>query len=256
MIPKVIHYCWFGKAQMPRLAIKCIDSWKRHLPDYKLKLWNEDNFDLSVNQYVSEAYQARKYAFVTDYVRLEVLFKEGGIYMDTDVEVVKNLDEFLILPAFSGFEGEKYVPTGIMASEKNGFWVKEQLEYYIDKHFILPDGTSDLTTNTQIISGIMQTNGFVLKNGYQIYKDCMHMYPYEYFNPLQYGKIFLTENSHCIHHFASSWNPEKRKIYKFILKRIVGGNLTYFLVKLKRKILNRPFLMKSFLILLQLLLRK
>lgn len=241
MIPKTIHYCWFGHGKMPKLAEKCIDSWHKYLPDYQLKLWNEDNFDLHINDYVKEAYQSRKFAFVTDFVRLHVLYNEGGIYMDTDVEVLKNLDGFLSLPAFSGFEGDKFVPTGIMASEKYGLWAQEQLQYYTGRHFILPDGTLDLTTNTQIISGIMHANGFVLKNGYQNYKNCMHMYPYEYFSPLQYGKIFLTENSHCIHHFASSWNPEKRKIKKFILKRIIGGNLTYALVKLKRKILNQPF---------------
>lgn len=241
MIPKTIHYCWFGRGQMPKLALKCIGSWAIHLPGYQLKLWNEDNYDLSICAYVNEAYNARKYAFVTDYVRLDVLYNEGGIYMDTDVEVLKSLDNFLSLPAFSGFEGDKYVPTGIMASEKGGKWVKEQLEYYKGRHFILQNGSYDMTTNTQIISDIMESNGFILKNSHQIYKNCMHIFPYEYFSPLQYGKIFITKNTHCIHHFASSWNPERRKIKKFLLKKIVGGNLTYQLVKLKRKILNRPF---------------
>jgi mannosyltransferase OCH1-like enzyme len=241
MIPKIIHYCWFGRGPMGKLELKCINSWNKYLPDYELKLWNEDNFDLNLNPYALEAYQARKYAFVTDYARLYILYNQGGIYMDTDVEVLKSFDKFLSHPAFSGFEGDKYVPTGIMASEKNGIWAKEQLEYYNGRHFILPDGTLDMTTNTQIISGIMESNGFLLKNGYQIYKNCMHMYPYEYFNPLQYGKIIITENTHCIHHFASSWNPGKRKFKKFIFKKIVGGKLTYLLVKLKRKILKRPF---------------
>jgi hypothetical protein len=241
MIPKVIHYCWFGRGPMPKLALKCIDSWKTYLPDYQLKLWSENNFDLDMNSYAHEAYQARKFAFVTDYVRLYVLFNEGGIYMDTDVEILKSLDGFMSLPAFSGFEGDKYVPTGIMASEKNGLWVQEQLEYYTGRHFILPDGTLDMTTNTQIISSIMERNGFVLENGYQVYKDCMHMFPRDYFSPIHYGKLILTENSHCIHHFASSWNPESRKIKKFFFKKILGGDLTYYFVKLKRKILKRPF---------------
>ena len=241
MIPKIIHYCWFGRGNMPKLALRCIDSWKLYLPGYQLMLWNEDNFDLSVNAYATEAYEARKFAFVTDFVRLYVLEKEGGIYMDTDVEVLKSLDRFLDLPAFSGFEGDKYVPTGIMASEMNGEWVREQLAYYYNRHFILPDGSFDMTTNTQIISGIMESNGFVLKNGYQVYRNSMHMFPYEYFSPLQFGKIKLTENTYCIHHFASSWNPDKRKLKKFVLKRILGGNLTFFLVKTKRRLLNRPF---------------
>ena len=241
MIPKIIHYCWFGHGQLPKLALKCIESWKKYLPDYQLKLWNEENFDINSNPYVKEAYEARKFAFVTDYVRLYALDQEGGIYMDTDVEVLKSLDNFLTLPAFSGFESAGFVPTGIMASEKNGFWVNEQLSYYNERHFILPDGKFDMTTNTQIISGIMKSNGFNLKNSYQVYKNCMHIFPYDYFSPLQYGKLFITENTHCIHHFASSWNPEKRKLKKFILKYILGGNITYFLVKLKRKITARPF---------------
>jgi mannosyltransferase OCH1-like enzyme len=241
MIPKVVHYCWFGKGEMPKLAIKCIKSWEKYLPDYQLKLWNEDNFDLTINSYLSEAYHARKYAFVTDYVRLYVLYYEGGIYMDIDVEVIKNFDSFLTLPGFTGFEDEKYVPTGIMASEKHNLWVREQLNYYSDRHFILPDGTYDMTTNTRIISGIMQSNGFKLQNSYQVYQNCMHVFPNDYFCPLKFGKVILTDNTHCIHHFASTWNPGSRKLKKLFLKKILGGSLTYNLVKLKRKILKQPF---------------
>jgi len=239
MIPKIIHYCWFGRDQMTKMALKCIESWKKYLPDYQLNLWNEDNFDLNINDYVNEAYHARKYAFVTDYVRLFVLYNEGGIYMDTDVEVLKSLDGFLSLPAFSGFEGNKFVPTGIMASEKYGPWVKEQLDYYSGRHFNLPDGTFDLTTNTQIISGIMESNGFDLKNSYQIYKNCIHIFPKDYFSPMQYGKIILTDNSYCIHHFAGSWNPGKRKMKKYFFYKILGGNMTSFLVHLKRKFIHK-----------------
>lgn len=241
MIPKIIHYCWFGGGQMPISANKCIESWKKFLPEYKFQLWNEDNFDLTYNCYVREAYQAGKFAFVTDVVRLYALYYEGGIYMDTDVEVLKTLDHFLTLPAFSGFESEGFVPTGIMASEKNGIWVKEQLDYYNGRNFILPSGKFDLTTNTQIISGIMKKNGFILKNSYQVYKNCMHIFPYDYFSPVKFGKVILTDNSHCIHHFAGSWNPERRRLKRFFFKEILGGNVTYFLVKIKRKILKRSF---------------
>ena len=130
MITKVIHYCWFGKGTMPGIAEKCISSWKKVLPGYELKLWNEENFDVKEEPYVYEAYKAGKYAFVSDYARLWILLHEGGIYMDIDVEVLKSLDNFLSLPAFTGFEDDKYVPTGMMASERNGQWVREQIEYY------------------------------------------------------------------------------------------------------------------------------
>ena len=110
MIPKIIHYCWFGRGKMPELAQKCLDSWKKQLPEYDYKLWNEDNFDINSVPYVKEAYEARKFAFVTDYVRLYALYHFGGVYMDTDVEVLKPLDRFLELPAFSGFESDKEIP--------------------------------------------------------------------------------------------------------------------------------------------------
>ena len=100
MIPKIIHYCWFGRGQMPELALKCLESWKKYCPDYEIKEWNEDNFDLETYPYAREAYENRKFAFVTDVVRLYALYHEGGIYMDTDVEVLKPLDRFLNDPAF------------------------------------------------------------------------------------------------------------------------------------------------------------
>ncbi len=127
MIPKIIHYCWFGRGKLPELAFKCMDTWKKYLPDYQLRLWNEDTFDITSHPYVFEAYQSKKYAFVTDYVRLYALYHFGGIYMDTDVEVIRNLDELLDLPGFSGFESEKDVPTGIMACESHNSWAEEQL---------------------------------------------------------------------------------------------------------------------------------
>ena len=162
MIPKVIHYCWFGRGKMPELADTCIASWKKYLPDYTLHLWNEDNFDVTGIPYVKEAYEGRKFAFVTDYVRLYAIHQYGGVYMDTDVEVLKSLDDLLHLPAFSGFESEREIPTGIMASEQYGAWAAEQLKYYEGKHFRRADGSFDLTTNVEIISGIMAANGFVL----------------------------------------------------------------------------------------------
>lgn len=155
MIPKKIHYCWFGRGQMPELAKKCIESWKKYLPDYEIKEWNEDNFDLNAYPYVREAYDNRKFAFVTDVVRLYALYTEGGIYMDTDVEVLKSLDGFLHHVAFSGFEDDHNIPSGIMASEKGGKWAKDNLDYYVGKHFIKEDGSLDLTTNVITITNYM-----------------------------------------------------------------------------------------------------
>ena len=244
MIPKVIHYCWFGRGKMPQLAQTCMESWGKYLPDYKLKLWDEDSFDINSVPYVKEAYQSRKFAFVTDYVRLYALFNEGGIYMDTDVEVLKSFDDLLYLPAFSGYESNKFssFPTGIMASEKGGVWVKEQLVYYKDIHFIKSDGSYDMTTNTQTISQIMAENGFELNGKCQVYKNDMHCFPKDYFCPMSSTRVLkLTKNSYCIHHFAASWytpGPLKR-IKNFIYKRILGAKLTDYLVQFKRGIVSK-----------------
>lgn len=129
MIPRIIHYCWFGRGPMPELALKCIESWHKYLPDYEYKLWNEDNFDINSNQFVSEAYEAKKYAFVSDYVRLFAVYNEGGIYMDTDVEVLKSYDNLLHLSGFIGFDGTKHLPvgTGTIACQAKGEWVSRMM---------------------------------------------------------------------------------------------------------------------------------
>lgn len=147
MIPKIIHYCWFGGNPLPELAKKCIASWKLYCPDYEIKEWNESNFDLDCCDYVREAYQSKKWAFVSDVARLHALVTEGGIYMDTDVEVIKPLDNLLKYNAVSGFETEKTIQTGLIASEKENSMLQEMLASYEDDHFILSDGTMDKTPN-------------------------------------------------------------------------------------------------------------
>ena len=237
MIPKIIHYCWFGRGEMPELALKCIESWHKYMPDYEYKLWNEDNFDINCNAYVREAYEARKFAFVTDYVRLYALYTEGGIYMDTDVEVLKPYDDLLGLTAFTGYEGSKTYPpvTGTMASEARGEWVTEQLSAYDKAHFVNPDGSLDLTTNTARISEIMRKGGFVQDGKKQVYKD-MHIFPVDYFCPRQTtGEVFKTENTYCDHHFIGSWT-DKRSGWKGYIALVLGRKNMIKLIKLKRKL--------------------
>ena len=145
MIPKIIHYCWFGGKPLPEDAKKYIESWEKYCPDYKICRWDESTFDINEIPYVKEAYEAKKWAFITDYVRLYVLKNIGGIYMDTDVEVIKNLDCFLNEKGFSGFEKIDAVPTGIMAAEKNHPFIIELLHDYDNLHFLKDDGTLDLS---------------------------------------------------------------------------------------------------------------
>lgn len=208
MIPKIIHYCWFGGNPMPKLAKACIKSWKKFCPDYEIKEWNESNFNLDLFPYAREAYDAKKFAFVTDIVRLYALYHEGGIYMDTDVELLKSLDTFLHHHAFSGFESEDKVPTGIMASEQGGRWAKENLEYYIGKHFLKDDGSPDLTTNVTIITEYMINHGLLLNNTYQEIEGLFAMYPKDYFCPKDFltQEMEVTGNTVCIHHFNMSWH--------------------------------------------------
>ncbi|MCL5244782.1 glycosyl transferase [Cellulophaga sp. 20_2_10] len=237
MIPKVIHYCWFGRGKMPRLAEICIASWKKYLPEYELYLWNEDSFDVNSCQFTKEAYEAKKYAFVTDYVRLYALKHHGGVYMDTDVEVLKNLDRFLKYPAFSGFEDEINIPTGIMASVKDGKWVNYLISYYDNKPFKLENGTLDTLTNTFIIGDMTKKLGFIPNNKYQCIDNELHLFPKDYFCPKSQvtGKIEATENTYCIHHFSGSWMPMKKKRMTAIKKwlmRIIGVKNVEFLIKI------------------------
>ena len=229
MIPKIIHYCWFGRGEKPALAQMCIESWKKYLPTYELKEWNEDNFDISQNQYVREAYENRKFAFVTDYVRLYAIYTEGGIYMDTDVEVVGDFDVFLHHHAFSGFETDGNVPTGMMAAEKGSVWAKDLLDQYSMRKFIQKDGSFDMTTNTKVITDYMVQKGLLLNNKYQDFPDFCTMYPADYFCPKDHrtGKIRCTKNTVCIHHFAGSWLQHKwykdlRHSLKLLLVKLIG----------------------------------
>lgn len=229
MIPKIIHYCWFGGNPLPELAQRCIASWKKYLPEYDLREWNEQNFDINSNTYVREAYEARKFAFVTDYVRLYALYQEGGIYMDTDVEVLKPLDKFLFHSAFSGFEDDVSIPTGIMASEKGGKWVWENLAYYHERHFLKSDGTFDLTTNGDTLTDYMLKYDLKRNNTYQDFPGLITFYPKDYFCPKSHkdGKLYLTENTYTIHHFAASWHGNKEKLYETV-KWLLGENAAKF----------------------------
>ena len=238
MIPQTIHYCWFGRGEMTQLAKDCIASWHRHMPDWNYKLWNEDNFDVDSIPYTKEAYAARKYAFVTDYVRLYALSTEGGVYMDTDVEVFKTLDPLLCNKAFAGFEGSKYKPLGtcVMASEAHGEWVTEMLHQYTGLHFLHNNGTPDLTTNVQRLTAAMAANGLRQDGSEQDYKD-LHIFPVDYFCPHQTtGEYLLTENTYCNHLFMGSWNEKSRKGWKGMLRQLIGQKNMTRLIKLKRRL--------------------
>lgn len=224
LIPKVIHYCWFGRGKMNELHEMCIKSWKEKCPDYEIIEWNEDNFDINMNTYIKQAYESKKYAFVTDFVRLYVLYNYGGIYMDLDVEVIKPLDELLFVKGFTSFETKTYIPTGIIAAVKGNMWVKEQLDSYEKDKFLDEFGNPILITNVERITNISKEKHGLIPNGdKQVLKYGMVIYPRAYFCPKSVvtGKINLSKNTYTIHHFASSWFPEgikerNRELEKYI----------------------------------------
>ena len=240
IIPKIIHYCWFGKGEMPELAKKCIESWIKYLPEYEMRLWNEDTFDLDMYQYAQEAYDNRKFAFVTDVVHLWALEKYGGVYMDTDVEILKPLDDLLNLPAFTGYEASmaNAPVTGLMASAPHGVWVGEQLAYYEGLHFIKGDGSLNLTPNTITIAKIMEAGGFTIDGKYRVYKGDMHVFPVDYFCPLTSTRVLkCTKNTYCIHHFAGSWVEKTRGqvVKEWMIEHIIGRKMADRMVHLKHK---------------------
>ena len=207
------------------------------MPDYEYKLWNEDNFDVDVVPYTKEAYASKKYAFVSDYVRLWALCLEGGLYLDTDVEVFKAFDDLLKYQAFAGFEGSKYNPMGtcVMASVANGIWVKEQLDCYKERHFINSDGSMDMTTNVEFITSNMCQQGFVSDGNEQDYKD-LHVFPVDYFSPKHTtGEYVRTINTYCDHLGMGSWADSKGG-WKSCLFKLVGEKYMTRCIKLKRKL--------------------
>ncbi|WP_022932671.1 glycosyltransferase family 32 protein [Treponema bryantii] len=215
MIPKIIHYCWFGGNSLPELAQKCIASWKVFLPDYEIKEWNENNYDVHKIPYISQAYNAKKYAFVSDYARFDILYQYGGIYFDTDVEVIKSLDKVLSEGAFAGLESPGKIATGLGIASPAGLEIyKEILESYEKSEFIYKNGVMNLTTVVDRVTGIFKRHGFTDNDSIQKFKD-VTIYPAEYFCPLdpKTGILKITDKSLTIHHYAATWTIPLRKKY-------------------------------------------
>lgn len=234
-IPKRIHYCWFGRNPKTKLAEKCIESWKKFCPDYEIIEWNEDNFDISkAPLYVRQAYEAKKWAFITDYVRLWAMTQFGGIYMDTDVEVIKSLDGFLKHQAFSGFENPTHIPTGIMACEKGFPLFEALLHFYDDVKFINPDGSLNKTTNVTTITNMCLDRGFVPNNTFQVL-DGFAIYPQDVFCPVDNAtmKLHKTKNTHTIHWFSGSWHSKEDRKDR---KKDIWYNRLHWITRIPNKV--------------------
>lgn len=225
-IPKVIHYCWFGKGELPKLAEKCIKSWRKYCPDYQIVCWNEDNFDVGENRYAKEAYDAKKWAFVSDYVRLKVLYEQGGIYLDTDVELLRPLDSLIAKQGYLGYEQSGLVSTGLgFACEAGNPLIEALLKDYDEIGFRLEDGNYDLTPCPDRNTQTMKELGLVPDGRYQIFMNLQFL-PSDYLCPIDYytGKKQLTKQTVSIHHYCASWtsNTAKRTL---LFKRVLGVKL-------------------------------
>lgn len=222
-IPKIINYCWFGNKPKSDLINKCIESWRKNCIDYEIKEWNESNFDVTINDYVKEAYDAQKFAFVSDYVRLWVIYNYGGIYLDTDVELIKPINDLLEYDTFFAAETDDYINTGLgFGSKKNSNIIKILLESYEGEHFKLQNGKYNTTTctvrNTKIIKekyNIENFSGVIIKDG-------ICFLPKEYFCPLNYvtKKMKKTDNTYGIHWYNESWMTNRQKFVRKIKNKI------------------------------------
>jgi hypothetical protein len=227
-IPKIIHYCWFGGKDKPPIVQKCMESWKKYLPDYQLKEWNEDNFDITCNSYVEQAYKSKKFAFVSDYARVHALYTEGGIYLDTDVEVFKSFNDLLHHDSFWGFEQEYYIATSTIGSEKGNELIKKFLDSYENKSFINEDGSLDDLTNVAIVTKILEGVGLRKNGKYQEIKGLGTFYPQTFFSPYDYinCRKFISDDTYAMHHFYKSWLPPKARIksnIKLLTSKVIGG---------------------------------
>lgn len=207
MIPKVIHYCWFGGNLLPDEYKKYIDSWKKLCPDYEIREWNESNYDVSKNKYMFDAYHEKKWGFVPDYARFDIIYENGGFYLDTDVELLKSLDELVDLNGYLGFETAEYVNGGLgFGAEKGNGLIKELRDMYDDISFYNDDSTLNLTPSPHYITECLKKHGLSQNNMKQIIENVM-IFPSDYFAPKDYftGEITLTVNTISIHQFSASW---------------------------------------------------
>lgn len=214
MIPKLIHYCWFGGKEKPDSVKQCIESWKKYCPDYEIREWNESNFDIQANDYCREAYEAKRWAFVADYARLYVLYEYGGIYMDTDVEVVRPFDPLLNQNGFLCFENDDNVSIGTFGAARHLLLVNDFLQPYKGRHFKRDDGSFDMTTNLKIITQVLvERYGISLNGKEQVLSGDILVLPMEAFIAKSYltGWIMRDENTYAIHHYSATWRDAEEQ---------------------------------------------
>ena len=254
MIPKIIHYCWFGGNPLPEKDKKCIESWKKYCPDYEIKEWNESNYNINKNRYMSDAYKEKKWGFVPDYARFDIIYNEGGFYLDTDVELVKSLNELRENKAYMGFEGGMWINGGIgFGAEAKNPTIKGLRDMYENISFYNEDNTINLKPSPYYITEHLEGKGLKRENEIQMLEE-MKIYPIEYFAPKDYttGELSKTVNTISIHQYNASWFDPKIKVFRDkeqMLAKKIGPKLANkfikvysFPYKFTKKIKNKGFL--------------
>ena len=222
MIPKIINYCWFGRKPIPTEYLHYMDSWRKYLPDYKIIEWNEDNFDVNCIPFTKEAYDVGKYAYVSDYARLKVLFENGGVYFDTDVEVIRPMDDIMAKGPWMGVEKHTSTPNdddqvaiGLgFAIEPHNPIIREVMSFYENTHYIFPDGHIEQITVVPIVTDILRKYGLPRRVKKPIVVDGITIYPWDYFCPqegFQYNEIECSSNTYTIHHYSATWMSKAQK---------------------------------------------
>lgn len=240
MIPKVIHYCWFGGKPIPEKDKKCIESWKKFCPDFEIKEWNENNYDIEKNKYMSDAYKEKKWGFVPDYARFDIIYNEGGFYLDTDVELIKPLEELRENEAYMGFESKRWINGGIgFGANARNKLIKELRDMYENINFYNEDGSLNIKPSPYYITEFLEKKGLQCNNKMQLI-DTMKIYPTEYFAAKDYitGKVTKTKNSISIHQYNASWQSPKSK-FKLKVKQIMGDKIYNMLILIKKKIIKK-----------------
>ena len=256
MIPKIIHYCWFGRGEMPKLMKKCLKSWKKYCPDWEIVRWDEDSFDVNSTLWTKQAYETKKYAFVADYVRIKALAEQGGVYLDTDQELIKPLKPFLRHNCFVGFMDKTNISAGVIGAVAEHPMMQQMLKYYDGRPFLKEDGSIDIKPNTNWMTDVLLERGLQLDDSFQQIGD-VAVYPQTYFCPTSCisPENLKSRDTVALHHWAMTWRTEKAKknfarvrrhktwwyrtwekikiLPQIILRRLLGDNT---IEKIKRKL--------------------
>lgn len=223
MIPKIIHFCWLSQEVYPLKIQHCINSWEKQLPNYRIMLWDTERFDINLSLWVKQAFNKKKYAFAADYIRFYALYNYGGIYLDSDVEVLKSFDDLLYLPYFVGTEYAGTIEAAVMGAEKNCDWIKSCLDYYENKPFVKSNSSLDIRKLPEIMGEVIRKNKTIINpSDHDISniklddtKENLYIFPNYYFSPKIFDsrKVVIHPETYAIHHYQNSWFSRKALFY-------------------------------------------